>query len=180
MKIIKAQIFYLLLLIVIGAVSCKKDRPAQDQSFIDKNNLTDCPANATCQYLFSENADFTLNYLGVDQPGRYRLFWAEAKQESSALSVYVKAPMAGTKFELTKADVLAGLVLPYTSCPTCYAIPFKVVDGYAKGVNTTPEKVADQTKWLLEIKLVLRYEGSSMPDETIFIKQYFNPGFVNN
>lgn len=147
---------------------------------IDESNLTDCPANATCQYLFTENVDLNPNSFSAPQQGRYRLFWAEAKQAESTMSVYVKAAMEGTKFELTKADVLAERVLLYRSCPTCMMIPFKVVDGYAKGVNMTPEKPADQTKWLLEIKLVIRYEGTSMADETVFIKQYFYPNFVYN
>lgn len=180
MKTIKTQLFYLLVLVVIGTVSCKKDRPVQKQLFIDETSLTDCPTNATCQYLFTENVDLNPNSFGVSQQGRFRLFSAEAKQAQSALSVYVKAPMDGVKFELTKADVLAEGVLLYKSCPGCNTIPFKVIDGYAKGMNMSPEKPSDKTKWLLEIKLVIRYEGSSMADETIFIKQYFYPNFVND
>ncbi|MEJ2883071.1 hypothetical protein [Pedobacter sp. GR22-6] len=179
MKTIKVPLFYLFVLLMIGGVSCRKDRPVQEQP-IDESNLTDCPANATCQYLFTENVDLNPNSFSAPQQGRYRLFWAEAKQAESTMSVYVKAAMEGTKFELTKADVLAERVLLYRSCPTCMMIPFKVVDGYAKGVNMTPEKPADQTKWLLEIKLVIRYEGTSMADETVFIKQYFHPNFVYN
>jgi hypothetical protein len=88
--------------------------------------------------------------------------------------------MQGSSFELTKADLSTDRVLFSQSCPACNLIPFKPVDGYVKGINTTPEKPADQARWLLEGKVILQATAAPSIRDTVFVKQYFSPNFVFN
>nr|WP_121269144.1 hypothetical protein [Pedobacter schmidteae] len=168
----------LLIAITLFTISCKK-RNQEPKVQIDETNLTVCPDKGTCQYLFTEHADLNdrPEVSALFKTGNYRVFWSNVEYPGVTARIYIKAPMQGTSFSLNKADVLAGRVVLFTSCPTCLTAVFKPVDGYVKGINLTPEKRADQAKWLLEIKIVSRIEGSANV-ETLLVKQYFYPNFV--
>jgi len=157
-------------------LSCTKKSDVQNELKIDDKNLTSCGSGAGCEYLFTEQAD--LNADNSFKPGSYRLFWFKEQSSGFSTSIYIKAPMQGNGFKLTQADLLAGRVLFNQSCPSCNLVLFKLADGYVKGVNTTPEKRADQARWLLEGKVIL--QGVSIPSirDTVFVKQYFSPNFV--
>jgi hypothetical protein len=159
-------------------LSCTKKGDVQKELKIDDKNLTSCRSGAGCEYLFTEQAD--LNADNGFKTGTYRLFWFKEQSPGFSTTVYIKAPMQGNSFELTKADLLAGRVQFSQSCPTCYLIPFKPVDGYVKGINTAPEKPADQIRWLLEGKVILQATANPSIRDTVFVKQYFSPNFVLN
>jgi hypothetical protein len=163
--------------ITLISFSCKK-KNEETKIEIDESNLTVCPDRGTCQYLFTENADLK-EQPAIFKTGDYRLFWSEVQSSGLTARIYIKAPMQGKSFSLSKDDILAGRLILFTSCPTCLTATFTPVDGYVKGINLTPEKPADQTKWLLDIKVVSRIEGS--PNlETLLVKQYFYPNFIFN
>jgi hypothetical protein len=160
--------------------SCSKQKNDKAEPGIDDKNLTACATGTGCSFLFTEQADFEgYNTL---KPGTYRVFWSSQQSSGITTSLYIKAPMPGKSFSLTKTDILAGKIQLNRSCPTCfmYEAPFKPVDGYVKGINTTPDKQADQTRWLVEAKIFLQAEGIPELKDTVFVKQYFYPNFVNN
>lgn len=78
--------------------------------------------------------------------------------------------MQGSSFQLDKSAIAAGRVVLYRSCPACSMFPLKPVDGYVKGINLTPEKPADQTKWLLEAKIILGdASGETSYRDTLYV-----------
>ena len=159
-------------------LSCTKKSDVQKELKIDDKNLTPCRSGAGCEYLFTEQAD--LNADNGFKTGTYRLFWFKEQSPGISTTVYIKAPMQDNSFELTKADLLADRVQYSQSCPACYLLLLKPVDGYVKGINITPEKPADQTRWLLEGKVILQAIAAPTVRDTIFVKQYFSPNFVFN
>jgi hypothetical protein len=54
------------------------------------------------------------------------------------------------------------------------------VDGYVKGLNLFREKSADQTKWVIEAKIILQAESEPSVKDTLYVKQYFYPNFIYN
>ncbi|MFA6084006.1 hypothetical protein [Mucilaginibacter sp.] len=174
--------FYLLLFGLLTGMtlflSCTKKGDVQKEVKIDDKNLTSCRSGAGCEYLFTEQADLKVD--NSFKTGTYRLFWFKEQSPGISTSVYIKAPMQGNSFELTKADLLANRVQFSQLCPACYLISFKPVDGYVKGVNTTPEKPADQARWLLEGKVILQGTADPSIKDTVFVKQYFSPNFIFN
>lgn len=174
----------ILSLLLLGSItmlnSCSKQKGEKAEPAIDDKNLTTCITGTGCSFLFTEQADFEgYNTL---KPGTYRVFWSSQQSSGITTSLYVKAPMPGKSFSLTKTDILAGKIQFNRSCATCfmYEAPFKPVDGYVKGINTTPNNQSDQTKWLVEAKIFLQAEGSPELKDTVFVKQYFYPNFVIN
>lgn len=159
-------------------LSCTKKSDVQKELKIDDKNLTPCRSGAGCEYLFTEQADLNPDY--SFKTGTYRLFWFKEQSPGLTTSVYIKAPMKGNSFELTKAELSTDRVQFSQSCPACYLLLLKPVDGYVKGINTTPEKPADQTRWLLEGKVILQATAAPSVRDTIFFKQYFSPNFVFN
>jgi|GEM_PF-619775 len=180
MKKTTLQLLMLLAIILISP-SCKKKAEQEPKIEIDEKNLTVCPDKANCQYLFTENADVNEGP-SLLKSGAYRLFWSDVRTTGMRATLYIKAPMQGKDFLLDKMAILAGRVKLVRNCPAClmFEIPYKMVDGYVKGVNLTPERSADQAKWLLEIKVILQSEHDSSVKETIVVKQYFYPNFVYN
>ncbi|MCD0488289.1 hypothetical protein LPB86_08615 [Pedobacter sp. MC2016-14] len=166
-----------LLTATILNVSCNKDRGIKPSIEIDETNLTACPANTNCESLFTEHAQFVPQD-GIKKLGVYRLFWASTVSSGMTSTIYVEAPMEGDTFSLGKEDILAGRVKFLQHCQGCNTIGYKPVDGYVKGRNLTPDKRADQTKWLLEIKIILGVEGNTSFTQTMYIKQYFYPNFI--
>lgn len=177
-----------LLVIIIAVSSCKKGGNDSDVVKINETNLTPCPANTNCQYLFTEHADINIENGQTLKTGNSRVFWSVWQNSDMTTNVYVKAPMDGTSFSLDKEDILNGKVQYFSSCPACYMVAMKNVDGYVKGVNLTPEKSADQSKWIIEAKIIREPISSSLQGElptplyrdTVFVKQYFYPNFIYN
>lgn len=180
MKNISIQVMVLFTIILIN-LSCSKDKNKEEKPKIeiDEKNLTVCPDNANCQFLFTENGDLNESPSTL-KTGTYRLFWSDVQTPGMSAKLYIKAPMQGKDFSLDKADILAGRIKLFQICPACLTVPFKELDGYVKGINLTPDKPADQTKWLLEIKVVLGVDEESYVKDTVYIKQYFYPNFVYN
>jgi len=174
----KSKLILPLLLLSSGALfsSCSKQKSEKDELKLDDKNLTTCATGADCSFMFTEQADF--EGFTTLKPGTYRVFWSIQQSSGITSTLYIKAPMPGKSFSLTKNDILAGKIQFNRSCPSCLMIPFKPVDGYVKGINTTPGKPADQTKWLVEAKIFLQANEYPQLKDTVFIKQYFNPNFV--
>lgn len=170
-------LYFTLLIVSILNVSCNKDRGLKPSVEMDETNLTACPANTNCESLFTEHAQFVAQD-GIKKFGKYRLFWASTFSSGMTSTIYVEAPMEGDTFSLGKEDILAGRVKFLQYCPACNTIDYKPIDGYVKGSNLTPDKRADQTKWLLEIKIILGVEGNASLKQTMYIKQYFYPNFI--
>ena len=147
----------------------------------DKTNnpepqLTNCTG---CQFLFTENAELVIPGYNFTS-GDYRIFWSETKKNVITQRLYIKAPMQGTSFNLTKADIVAGKIIVLDNCPNCNLFAMQPVDGTVKGVNTTPGARADKAKWLIEAKIIrepVEVNNSNFRD-TVYVKQYFGANFV--
>lgn len=164
-------------LLIVPAImvlsSCKQNNVVPD------DNLTSCPVNGTCTSLFTEQADVNVqNWTFMNGP--YRLFWYDYKTGGLTTKLYIKAPIDGTSFSLGKTDVLAERVVFTQSCVSCNFIPLKAIDGYVKGKNMEPGKRADQTRWLLEGKIILQGVNEPLAKDTLYFKQYFYPNFIYN
>ncbi|MEO6499617.1 MAG: hypothetical protein ABIN95_11405 [Mucilaginibacter sp.] len=175
---IKKPVYLLLLLAGIALLPACKKNDAKKEVQIDATNLTACRPGETCTYTFTDHADVDSTF--AIRGGQYRLFWSRQQLSANTTGLYVRAPLCNTSFELGKADILAGKVTWVFSCPACYSIPYVAVGGYVKGVNTTPNKPADQSVWLLEAQILLSTTTDSPIQDTIKVKQYFSPGFVLN
>lgn len=180
MKKTTIQLLVLFTMILVN-LSCSKDKDKEKEPKIeiDEKNLTACPDHASCQFLFTENRDLNESPATL-KAGTYRLFWSDIQTPGMSAQLYIKAPMHGKSFSLDKADILAGRVKLIQICSSCSTVPLKELDGSIKGINLTPDKPADQTKWLLEIKLILGVDAESYVKDTVYIKQYFYPNFVFN
>ena len=177
----RTQITFITLIIAgtLFGTSCSKKNDGEPVVMVDEKNLTGCPLNADCQYLFTERADVNSGP-GTFTTGSYRVFWNSTLIEGRSAVLYIKAPMAGNSFSLNQADVTSGKVELSRSCPACYFVASKIVDGYVKGINLTPDKPADQTKWIIEAQIIFdAMYGPSIKD-TVSVKQYFYPNFVYN
>lgn len=155
--------------------ACSKQK--EDLLLTDKN-LTSCGTNTSCQYLFTEQADVTIPQLNLSS-GEYRVFWHSYNQGPIATQVFIKAPMKA-EIQLNDQDILNGKVIFRQICPSCNLINLKPVGGFVKGRNTSPDKRADQTKWLLEAKIYLEAVDQSSIKDTLYIKQYYYPNFIYN
>ncbi|MBC7913427.1 MAG: hypothetical protein H7Y07_04820 [Pyrinomonadaceae bacterium] len=114
--------------------------------------------------------------------GKYRVFWNTINQELGGCTLqsilWVKAPMDKKEFMLNKEDITNGLVQYSENCACCILLGLKPISGFLKGFNTTPEKKADETKWLIEGEIVLGTIANNRPVDTLKLKQYFYPNFV--
>jgi len=146
----------------------------------DKSNnpepaLTNC---TNCQLLFTEHADLVIPGYNFTS-GDYRIFWSETQKNVITQRLYIKAPMQGTSFTLTKADIVAGKIIVLDNCPNCNLFAMHPVDGSVKGVNTTPGARADKAKWLIEAKIIRQpFDNTFGYRDTVYIKQYFGANFV--
>ncbi|RYF56625.1 MAG: hypothetical protein EOO39_36460 [Cytophagaceae bacterium] len=172
----KKPVYLLLLLAGIALLPACKKNDAKKEVQIDATNLTACREGDTCEYRYSEHADVDSNF--NLHTGAYRLFWSRQQLSANTRGLYVRAPLDNKSFELSKDDIIAGRVKWFFSCPACYSIPYVAVGGYVKGINTTPNKPADQTIWLLEAQILLSTTTDSKIQDTIKVKQYFSPNFV--
>lgn len=168
--------FFILNLITLSCSKKHDDKPA---IVIDENNLTACPAASNCQYLYSEQADVAPQTAQL-KSGAYRVFWGSVRTAESSATLYVRAPMDGNSFTLNKEDILNGRIEFIRSCPACLQIAVRPIDGYVKGLNLSPEKPADQTRWILEGKVIFQGVSETSFRDTVSVKQYFYPNFVYN
>lgn len=179
MKRIATQLI-LLAGVISMQIACTK-KSDLERLGIDDANLTTCPANSDCEYLFTENADIE-GAVPTFKSGNYRMFWAGITEPGMDSRLYIKAPMTGNSFYLDKSSIAGGSVVLYRSCAACLMFPLRpIADGYVKGINLTPGRPADQTKWLVEARVILEdSSGGSTFKDTLYVKQYFYPNFVYN
>lgn len=170
--------FVLSALILIN-ISCSKKNDVKQDVLIDEKDLTACPLNTTCTSRFSIYADVDSTRPFV-KDGDYRVFWNSKVTADDETFLLIKAPMKGTSFVLAKKDILNGSITLIRSCPACYSVGFKITDGYVKGLNLNPDKSADQTRWIIEAKIIREAEFDASYKDTVYIKQYFYPNFVIN
>lgn len=157
---------------LIFSLSCSKEKEIVD---IDENNLTSCGAE-TCKYGFTEKADVSLSPIVV-KSGSYRLFFTEFNTAASEARLYIKAPMGAQQFTLNDKDIRNGKVQYLLICTSCDYVDVKAVGGYVKGKNLTPEKPANQSKWLIEANIMMEAVGDATVKHTLHVKQYFTPNF---
>jgi hypothetical protein len=165
-----------LLILIVGialSLSCSKQKT---EVAIDEKNLTSCEDNASCKYLFAEKSDLDIQSPSL-KAGNYRLFIVENTKGPSTTKLFIKAPMTGNQFSLSDKDVLDGRVLYTQLCPSCDYVDVKAVGGYVKGKNLTPEKPANQSKWLIEANVMMEAVGDATVKHTLHVKQYFTPNF---
>lgn len=169
-----------LLTLVLFSLSCSKKKDIENKPEIDETSLTTCPPGASCSYFYTDQADLRAEFPSVTT-GSYRIFSREVTTPGISSFLYIKAPMQGDTFSMTKADMLKGLVTTSTVCPACFSVPFKPVDGYVKGIKlkSLPNRPND-TKWLIEAKLIRQTGTTPVYTDTIYVKQYFYPGSVSH
>jgi hypothetical protein len=139
--------------------------------------LTNCTG---CQFLFSKNADLIVPGYNL-KTGKYRVFWSEAKRNFITQKLFIKAPMPGSSFTLTQADILAGRVEVLDICAQCNMITMLPIGGSVTGKNVTPSARADEARWLIEAKIIRApAENTSGFKDTVYVKQYFTANFVLN
>jgi len=176
----QTALFGALLLLVSISLSCSKRNDENAAPVIDEKNLTACPLNANCQYLFTERADINPGH-GNLITGNYRVFWSSVVNQGVNAVIYIKAPMTVKSFILKREDIVGGKIEISRSCPACLFAASKLVDGYVKGINLSPDQPADQTKWILEAQIISEsVYGASPVRDTVTVKQYFYPNFVYN
>lgn len=172
------KLFHLLSLsIMIQVASCKKN-----DLVLKDNPLTACPENSECSFLFTENSDIHLSQL---TQGDYRVFksvvqtpFFSYKQEST---LWIKAPMQSNEFLLRPDEIKNGSVRYLNSdILVRNTADLKPIGGFVKGKNLNPGNPADQTKWLIEAELIMATVEHNIPIDTLYLKQYFHPGFVYN
>ena len=173
------QIFLLAGIISLGLACTKRDDVQKEEVIIDQTNLTTCPAGGNCQYLFSDNTDIALP-VRAQKSGSFRLFWSEIQDSYINSALYIKAPMGVKSFSMGREDVLSGRIALSRSCPACYMLAVKPIDGYAKGINLTPDQPGDQTRWLIEARIIVEAQVEPFTKDTIDVKQIFYPNFVYN
>lgn len=171
------------LLLLLGAVviqlSCAKDKGVRkDDVGINEKNLTECPKDSNCKYYFSDNADLNDDF--SLKSGDYKMFWNETTGQGITSRIYVKVPLNAKSFSYDKTAFFDGRVMRYFSCPSCYMVELKTIGGFVKGVNLTPDKPSDQSKWLLEAQVILGSTDGAVAIDTVKIKQYFYPNFIHN
>lgn len=160
-------------------ISCSKHKSDSDEIHILERDLTPCPENSKCEYQFREYADFNTEQFTLER-GDYRLFFANVSSNFAGFVLYIKAPMKGNSFLLSKKDVISGQVKLVNTCATCFSAPVEPTDGYVKGINLTPGKPADQAKWIIEANITLGIKTDGQTNNVVKLKQYFYPNFVLN
>ncbi len=171
--------FLPILIILFITISCKKT----DEIAISETNLTICDDNSDCTYSFTLPSDIdSTNKL---KQGSFRIFYLTQTFKDYDLRrfLYIKAPSQGDSFQLNNRDIISGgKVILNLYCPACYyQAAYKPIGGLVKGVNLTPKKPANQTKWLLDAQIILGGipddKGNYQYKDTVNIKQYFYPDF---
>lgn len=167
----KLNLFMLGIVLILG-LSCSKEKEVN----IDEKDLTSCEKGASCKYLFTEKSDLDKSPIVVI-PGDYRLFLVENTIGASQVSLFIKAPMDTQQFTLNDKDIQNGKVKYYQVCLSCDYVALKPIGGSVKGKNLTPEKPANQSKWLIEATILMEGVNNPTVKHTVYVKQYFTPNF---
>lgn len=171
-----AQITMLALLSVMAFhVSCSKKRDLPEKIEIDDQNLTACPIGSSCNYTYTDRSDMLPDQL-VLRAGAYRIFAVSIEKGGINRVAYIKTPMEGKSFSLTKEDILNGMVKTDLICPSCDWSPYKIIDGYVKGVNLSRNTRPNEKRWLIEGKIITQVPGiTPAVKDSMYVKQYFYP-----
>lgn len=164
-----------LLLFTCLTISCSKKDELQPEIQIDEKNLTDCPANTTCTYYFTETDIFSPNapYGTSDN----RMFYAQATTSVGSITLSIETPRQVNSFLLTADDIKNGKVKIQNSCQTCNYIGYKLIGGSVKGINLSKRdtRPSGSVKWLIEAKIVRELLVTPAQVDTFYVKQYFYP-----
>ncbi len=132
-------------------------------------NLTDCPANFTCNYNYYDDADFT----DFTQPvaGKYRVFWYKSIVNNScglSRQLYFKEALNSGYFEIDGSQIAAGQVVGYNfNCPCCDLFLYtQPIGGFIKGTKT------DANIWLVNASIIFGTADKKAVD-TLTINQYY-------
>lgn len=60
------------------------------------------------------------------------------------------------------------------SCPACNLIGLKIIGGYAKGINLTPDKSDERAEWIIEANIIQEAIDYPSYKDTVYVKQHFN------
>jgi hypothetical protein len=159
-------------LILLSVFSCKKN-PNEKKVEITGDNLTGCPTDMTCTYLYQDGVDFgEPSFLNLKK-GNFKIFKYSAVLGKGfyAKHVYIRVPLNAAQFELNNAQVVEGAVRYANPCATCDLVGLKVTGGHFKGVKTAGS--SQSRGWLLEGKVYLGTLVPSAYQDSIYIKQYF-------
>jgi hypothetical protein len=151
-----------MLILSIALLGCSKN----DQTLLSEN-LTDCPANATCAYQYTDRADF--NPQGYLNFGGKRVFRSIALYKTSCditQELTFKTDMNDNNFYISSAQIAAGQAFFNTSCTCCSAVFLKPISGEIKGRKEGPGK------WLINARVVLA-TSDNKPVDTLLVNQYF-------
>jgi hypothetical protein len=162
------------LILLSTLFSCKKKVDDAKDFTIDGQNLTDCPQGTTCNFQYVDYASMMGNQLTFTS-GQYRVFWARNENNNTTSWLYFQAPMISDKFLLNDADIVAGRIKYVSGCSSCNTInAIKVLTGTVKGIRVINSS-NEPAKWLLESNIVLTVEGSTIPIDTLYFKEYYYP-----
>lgn len=157
-------------------VSCSKKQDLPEQVEINDKDLTACPAGSACNNTYTDRVDMVQDQLRLIA-GNYRIFSVSVETAGITRVVYIKAPMEGKSFSLNKEDILNGMAKTDVICPLCNWVPFRIIDGYVKGVNMARSTRPDEKRWLIEAKIITQAQGiTPVTKDSIYVKQYFYPG----
>jgi hypothetical protein len=163
-------------------MSCSKKQDVMPESLpeINEKNLTECPAGYQCDYWYNDFPTAYSSLFSAPNPD-YRLFFAQSSTtvDQKTSSMVIEAPKEARSFTLTAEDIKDGRVKIILSCPTCYAIPPKLVGGYVKGINLSPRATRSSglDRWLIEAKIIRENLTTPVTRDSILVKQYFYPSY---
>lgn len=161
-----------LFIALTALVACKKKTDNPMDFTIDDQNLTACLPGVSCSYEYANYSSMQGDGFALIT-GQNRIFWVKNEKPSITTWIFIQAPMIGDKFLLTEADIRSGKIKYLISCPACLAISPKLLGGTVKGIKVTEVNTTSE-KWLIDAHIITKFEGSTIPVDTIHIKQYFN------
>jgi hypothetical protein len=172
----------LLTALTLLVISCSKKQDVVPESLpeINETNLTECPAGYQCDYWYNEFPTAYSSQFSAPNPN-YRIFIAQSSTtvDQKTSSMVIEAPKEARSFTLTAENIKDGRVKINLSCPTCYAIPYKLVGGYVKGINLSPRPTRSSglERWLIEAKVIREILTTPVTTDSILLKQYFYPSY---
>lgn len=159
MRTVTRLAFALILLLQLSA--CGKKNQQADEP------LTNCPANAGCQYTFFYTP---VAYATSPQlnPGLLTFLYQQNYSNLCGIqnTLTFNINTTADSFELGDADV-ANRAHYSTACVCCDSAPLKALSGHITG------KKINNDKWLIDANLVLATTFNNMPVDTIIVRQYF-------
>jgi|GEM_PF-3749881 len=150
-------IFVLLQLTACGKKNQQPDMP-----------LTDCPANAGCQYTFYDTPVANAGTSPQPNPGLLTFLYQQNYNSMCGLQnmLYFYINTTADSFEISDADI-KNKTYYSTSCVCCDIAPVKTLSGHVTG------KKINNDKWLIDANIVLALTDNNKPIDTIIVRQYF-------